>query len=178
MTDVLIMGATPARRDALARNLHTVSSIRVAGTAATFAFLRSLMDQTSADVAVIDTDEISQDWLEEIVDLMPVVLLAAVPDEELFKTMIRSERGALLRSDASVEQIVHAIEGVRLGFLSIDGRVVPERDSERNLPEELTPRETEVLTLLAEGLPNREIAARLDISEHTIKFHIRSILGK
>jgi two-component system, NarL family, response regulator YdfI len=45
-------------------------------------------------------------------------------------------------------------------------------------PEELTPRETEVLRLLADGLPNREIAERLHISEHTIKFHIRSILGK
>jgi len=46
------------------------------------------------------------------------------------------------------------------------------------ISEELTSRETEVLRLLAEGSSNREIADRLDISEHTIKFHIRSILGK
>jgi DNA-binding NarL/FixJ family response regulator len=42
----------------------------------------------------------------------------------------------------------------------------------------LTPREAEVLQSLADGLGNKEIAAKLNISEHTIKFHIRSILGK
>ena len=44
--------------------------------------------------------------------------------------------------------------------------------------EELTPRELEVLRLLAEGLPNKTIAHRLDISEHTVKFHVNSILSK
>ena len=44
--------------------------------------------------------------------------------------------------------------------------------------EALTPRETEVLHLLAEGLANKAIARRLDISEHTVKFHVNAILGK
>ena len=43
---------------------------------------------------------------------------------------------------------------------------------------EFTPRELEVLRLLAEGLPNKTIASRLGISEHTVKFHINSIMGK
>jgi two-component system, NarL family, nitrate/nitrite response regulator NarL len=42
----------------------------------------------------------------------------------------------------------------------------------------LTPRERQALTLLAEGLSNKQIAARLHISEHTAKFHVNSILGK
>ncbi|HZY06001.1 MAG TPA: response regulator transcription factor, partial [Anaeromyxobacteraceae bacterium] len=46
------------------------------------------------------------------------------------------------------------------------------------LDEPLTPRELEVLGLLAEGLPNKAIAARLGISEHTAKFHVNAILGK
>ena len=45
-------------------------------------------------------------------------------------------------------------------------------------PEELTDREQEVLTMLAEGLSNKEISSRLSISTHTVKFHISSILGK
>ena len=45
-------------------------------------------------------------------------------------------------------------------------------------PESLTPREQEVLELLAEGLSNQSIAARLAISEHTVKFHVSSICGK
>jgi two-component system nitrate/nitrite response regulator NarL len=44
--------------------------------------------------------------------------------------------------------------------------------------EELTAREREVLQLLAEGLPNKAIAARLTISEHTVKFHVNAILTK
>lgn len=44
--------------------------------------------------------------------------------------------------------------------------------------ESLTPRETDVLELLAEGLPNKAIAARLDISDQTVKFHVSSICGK
>jgi DNA-binding CsgD family transcriptional regulator len=44
--------------------------------------------------------------------------------------------------------------------------------------ESLTPRESEVLTLLSEGLPNKQIALRLQISEHTVKFHIASIFAK
>ena len=42
----------------------------------------------------------------------------------------------------------------------------------------LTPRENDVLRLLGEGLPNKGIAARLEVSEHTVKFHVNSIMGK
>ena len=57
--------------------------------------------------------------------------------------------------------------------------VLPDK-SEMPVPpvEELTPRELEVLGLLAEGLANKAIAYRLDISEHTVKFHVNSILSK
>jgi two-component system, NarL family, nitrate/nitrite response regulator NarL len=51
-------------------------------------------------------------------------------------------------------------------------------DEEDGIREKLTPRETEVLELLAEGLPNRAIADRLAISEQTVKFHVSSISGK
>jgi DNA-binding NarL/FixJ family response regulator len=44
--------------------------------------------------------------------------------------------------------------------------------------EDLTPRELEVLGLLAEGLPNKAIGLRLGISEHTVKFHVNAVLGK
>ena len=47
-----------------------------------------------------------------------------------------------------------------------------------DFPEPLTPREIEVLELLAEGLPNKAIAARLSISDQTVKFHVSSICGK
>jgi DNA-binding NarL/FixJ family response regulator len=66
--------------------------------------------------------------------------------------------------------------------VSADGFLVAARigagDDDEPLHETLTPRETEVLELLAEGLPNRAIAARLRISDQTVKFHVASISGK
>lgn len=53
-----------------------------------------------------------------------------------------------------------------------------EDDRADEYPEALTPREIEVLELLAEGLPNRRIADRLGISDQTVKFHVASIFGK
>jgi DNA-binding NarL/FixJ family response regulator len=54
----------------------------------------------------------------------------------------------------------------------------PARDPSLTLVEDLTPRETEVLQLLADGLTNKAIAQRLGISDHTVKFHVNSVLGK
>ena len=51
-------------------------------------------------------------------------------------------------------------------------------DDDEPLPERLTPREIEVLELVAEGRPNRAIAERLGISDQTVKFHLASISGK
>jgi DNA-binding NarL/FixJ family response regulator len=57
--------------------------------------------------------------------------------------------------------------------------VAPDRSAAGDpLPEPLTPRELDVLGLVAEGLPNKAIAARLGISDQTVKFHVASITGK
>lgn len=62
---------------------------------------------------------------------------------------------------------------------AVDGFLVaPARDPDDPPPDTLTPRELEVLHVLAEGLPNKAIAARLGISDQTVKFHVASICGK
>ena len=183
MTAVIIMAPSQSRRDWFQRILAETKSMHIVGAAATFPFLRSLLEEPAAEVAILDSQsapesDVTRDWLFEILDRLPSVLLISAPDAGIFNAVVRAERGALLRTDASPGQIIQAVQSTSAGLLTFDSTLIPLPDSPADLTEELTPRETEVLALLAEGLVNREIALRLSISEHTIKFHIRSILGK
>jgi DNA-binding NarL/FixJ family response regulator len=71
------------------------------------------------------------------------------------------------------------LHAARASKLDADAIVFAERCDEREIAgSTLTPRERQVLDLLAEGLPNKTIAARLGISDQTVKFHVASICGK
>jgi DNA-binding CsgD family transcriptional regulator len=77
--------------------------------------------------------------------------------------------------------LLGSVAGVRLAAVGESAAVrlvspVPRRDAETNI--ELTPRELDVLALLAEGASNKDIARRLGISVHTAKFHVGSLLEK
>jgi DNA-binding NarL/FixJ family response regulator len=105
-----------------------------------------------------------------------LVLLA--DEDELLGTLRPFRTGfALLPTAATGEQIIAAIEGAAAGL------VVLHADHAGSLTaapadDPLTPREREVLQMLATGLGNKEIAARLHISDHTAKFHVSQILAK
>jgi len=183
MVEVIITAPTQARRDWLANAVRGESTIHLAGAAATFPFLRSLLTETAADVVLVDSgwrpqSEVTRDWLFELFDVVPIVLFSSDVDIPTFHRMLQAEGGGMLRPDAGSEHIIRAVKAAADGLLIFDSTLVPHRDIDDGFREDLTPRETEVLQLLAEGLANREIAARLNISDHTIKFHIRSILGK
>ena len=177
------MAAGNTRRSRLERRLRADPSLNVVGLAPTFAFLQTLLADNAVDAVIIDSaDEMNSDlareWVAELLETVPVLVLAAAPDSSIFSRVFRAERGAILSRDASDDQIVQALRAICAGLLVFDGSLTPRADSEDQLLTELTTRELQVLRLLAEGLINRDIAERLGISEHTIKFHIASILGK
>jgi DNA-binding NarL/FixJ family response regulator len=183
MTEVIIMAPARRRRDWLEDAIRAEPSLRVAGTASSFPFLRSLLSETAADVVIVDLESAAdsataRDWMFEILEMAPIVLLAAAADASIYSALVRAGKGAWLRGDAAADQVVRAVQSAAAGLLAFDSSLIPQPESAGDFAEELTPRESEVLGLLAEGLPNREIASRLNVSEHTIKFHIRSILGK
>ena len=97
---------------------------------------------------------------------------------------VRAGARAVLSMESSREQILAALEAVSQGFVVTAPLVNPVRSlgpQQVELPallERLTARELEVLRLLALGLANKQIAARLRISDHTVKFHVAAILGK
>jgi DNA-binding NarL/FixJ family response regulator len=180
------MSPSPARQDWIQRSVGAEPGIRIVGRAATFPYLRSLISETSADLVVIDLQSsmestVVREWLAELLDLVAALLLSSEPDPAITDLLWNEKTGGLLSAEASSVQIIQAMRSVASGLMVFDSSLIRPnlRDTgDAPLTESLTPRESEVLGLLADGLSNREIAQRLNISEHTIKFHIRSILGK
>jgi DNA-binding NarL/FixJ family response regulator len=123
--------------------------------------------------------------LEQLADLRDYRLptVALLPDENhAAGAWSAGARGLLLR-DASDDDLVTALQTVAQGLACLDPTLaeplLPAREQPPGLMvEELTDRELEVLRLLAEGLPNKTIAQRLGLSEHTVKFHVNAVMGK
>ncbi|HLK08880.1 MAG TPA: response regulator transcription factor, partial [Candidatus Angelobacter sp.] len=128
-----------------------------------------------------------------------LVALIDDPDPAWVRSALTASIHAIISRDANAEDLQIAIQAAEAGFIllhpsSVQGlllnnatdqmRDINDEDVDHeNLPredivEDLTARESEVLRLVSMGLGNKEIAARLAISEHTAKFHISSILSK
>src|SRR5262245_12482757 len=169
MVDVWIMAPTAARRAWLLRCLNPDRSIRVAGLATTFPYLQSLTLETSADLAIVDTQSqrepaVVRGWVEDLLERVPIVLLSSELDASIAQRIMRNGAGAVLEMEPSAEKIIQAVRSVAAGLIVVDGVFGPQRPDDDLPAEMLTARETEVLRLLAEGLGNKEIATRLNIS--------------
>ena len=109
-------------------------------------------------------------------------VLAVLTDEaQAAEALGAGARGVVLR-DVGGPRLAAAVHAVAEGLMVLDvsaaESVLRPRPPSPATIEHLTPREQEVLQLLAQGLSNKLIAARLGISDHTVKFHVNAILGK
>jgi DNA-binding NarL/FixJ family response regulator len=112
-----------------------------------------------------------------------VVLLASDPLAAWTAQARRSGVRSVLRDDATAEELGAAIAAARAGLVvlhpdALQGAAAARAAERRDRAPVLTPRELEILEMLAEGMSNRTIAARLGISSQTVKFHVASILAK
>ena len=114
----------------------------------------------------------------------PVILLAAEPQGAWTAQARRAGVRGVLRDDATAEELSAAIAATMAGLVVLHpaaliarpaGVAGSQRGSEGS---GLTPRELEILEMMAEGMSNRRIATRLGISGYTVKFHVASVLGK
>jgi two-component system nitrate/nitrite response regulator NarL len=189
---VLIVADDPLARAGLAALLVGQNGCIVVGQVADDDGLSSAIDVYRPEVVVWDLGwdatsdpSVTVGSLERLTDLSDshVPIVALVTDEtRALEAQLAGARGLLPR-DVSGERLSAAVVAAASGLMVLDpplaARTLGARDpSSLPLVEDLTPRELEVLGLLAEGLPNKAIARRLDISEHTVKFHVNSVLGK
>jgi two-component system nitrate/nitrite response regulator NarL len=182
---VLIVADDPLARTGLAALLADQPEVTITGQVPVDANLFEALAVYLPDVLLWDMGSDPVLVLERLGDLEEVGLpvVALVPDEaQAVDVWVAGANGLLLR-EASADRLVTALVAVSQGLTVLDqgiaGAVRPSRDlTPTPLADELTPRELEVLQLMAEGLSNKAIAYQLDISEHTVKFHVNAILGK
>jgi DNA-binding NarL/FixJ family response regulator len=192
--NIALVAAYPSVRAGLRALLNEDGRISVVAEAAS---IRDLVSEPieGIDVAVVDLD-LDGVWgtAADMLRLSPgtgVVMLGPYPDESGIVDELGERPWAYLLKDAGATELARAVEAVASGLVVVQPPLAQRlfapagRSRAPNAfagsetgGESLTAREHEVLQLVAEGLPNKLIANRLGISEHTVKFHITSILSK
>ena len=152
-------------------------------SAVTHAGLESLLENAAglelvtsvAQADVILSDDIAP--ADDALEAVPVVVLS---EERLTARLVGMGVRAVLPREAPPEQIAGALHAASAGLIALPVETAPAMIPAAAGPprENLTPRELEALEMLAEGWSNKLIAAQLNISEHTAKFHVNSILHK
>jgi two-component system, NarL family, response regulator YdfI len=191
---VSIVAASPLARAGL-ENLLASRQIEVAGSFSNLDEVAARLDDIPADAILVDsTGEPFGPFLDALLASglasdFNVVLLVESASLAASTEALREGVRAVLPNDVSPEQLAAALQAASNGLVVLLSTQVPAAVSNGfssdampravdELAEPLTLRESEVLQMLASGLANKEIAAKLVISEHTVKFHVASILGK
>jgi len=176
---VLLSAPSPALRAGLRAILASDPGIEVVGEAARLEAL--LRDEADADV-LISTSASAASFADDLI-LGPrsAALLLLTDDPHPVDRLAHSAQHAwgVLPLEASEGELLAAIHALSEGLI-VGPRTLLFAPAEDDPPVRgpLTERESEVLTLLARGLANKQIALALGISEHTIKFHVSSIYAK
>jgi DNA-binding NarL/FixJ family response regulator len=199
---VLIADDQPVVRDGLAMLLDLIDDVEIVATAADGIEAVERSRAERPDIVLMDLRmprlegaDATRQILAAYPETRVLVLTTYADDQFLFPALQAGARGYLTK-DATAEEIEHAIRALIAGQTHLDPAVQqrlvaavldqgprtpvgePITVSAPNLPDELTPREIEVLKLIALGLSNREIADKLVLSNATVKTHINRIFYK
>lgn len=173
MTRLLIVDDHPVVREGLVAALKNFEIVGAFGSAEEL-----LSTRIEADVVLLDLELPGISGVEAIprINARVLVLTAYATDEQI-DAVLRAGAGGYLLKGAPVDEIERAIRAVARGETYLDPRVASRVVALSHAPR-LSPREREVLRLVAAGKSNKEIARELGVTERTIKFHVTGILNK
>jgi len=197
---VLVSAASSITRAGLERLLEEQPSLHLVGAIGDANELAQAIAENDPDAVLLYLEDQSSEtkWEELIALEVPIVLLTDEADLASTTAALTAGVQAILLGDATGSELAAAAQSAAAGLLTLSGDLSdlvrhslrahtrdeadesvgsPTRIADAS-PEHLTLREREVLEMMMEGLSNKEIAAHLNISVHTVKFHISSILGK
>lgn len=199
---VLIADDQKVVRDGLSMILGLLEGIKVVGAAVDGADAVRQAQMLGPDVVLMDlhmpvmNGVEATDILSQQTPAPKVVVLTTYADDQWVFSALRAGARGFLTKDAGAEEIKHALVTVAAGEAQLDptvqrrlldalargdhaGLIAEAGDAQPpERPHGLTPRETDVLVLVAEGLSNGEIADRLFVSDSTVKTHINHLLAK
>lgn len=181
---VLVVSDHPYARVGIVNTLAGQVSLTVVGHSASDISFIDLADLYAPSVIVWEIPYESPHAPLRLAELrdIKVPTLVLLHDEQRAAEMIASGARGVLNPNAEADTIALALAALSINLVVVDSGIPLIARSTTSSPvpplEILTSRELEVLRLVAEGLPNKQIALRLNISEHTIKFHINAIMGK
>ncbi|HKG10727.1 MAG TPA: response regulator transcription factor [Gaiellaceae bacterium] len=170
-------------REGLRLSLSRAPNIRVIGEAADGKSAIALAERRRPDIVIMDVRMPEMDGLEATKVLgernpdIPVLIFTAYSERSLLSRGLDSGAKGYILKEAPHQTLVRAIEKVSAGDVYVDPALMP-----AFLPgkgdDMLTAREREILQLLADGMSNADVAAKLFISQETVKSHVRHILTK
>jgi DNA-binding NarL/FixJ family response regulator len=187
---VLVSATSSVRRAGLEGIVRAVPSLKLVGSTYQDTTLAQLVADLQPNLLLWDIAEGASAQtalsLASAAVTCRIVLLADHPGRGWISSVLRAGIAGILPRDASEAEIIAAIQAAHAGLYLLDpegidqliARIPAQDEVEQETHESLTPREGEILRMLAEGMGNKEIASVLNISEHTVKFHVSSILDK
>ncbi len=187
MIRVVVVDDHPIVRQGLVATLDDESDFQVVGAASSAEEAVGLVERHAPDVILLDLELPGMSGVEAIPRLREaspaskILVFTAYDTDERVLSAVRAGAGGYLLKGAAVSEIAGAIRTVADGGTALAPSAAAKLANAVRAPRgagPLTPREREVLRLVAQGLPGKQIAGALGISERTVKFHTASLIRK
>ena len=184
MIRVVVVDDHTIVREGITRLLDSADEIEVVGTARDGAEAIDVVDRAVPDVVLMDLSMPGVDGVEATRQVMiahpevRVIVLTTFADQQRILDVLGAGAAGYLLKDAEPDEVISAVRTVVTGGAPLDpkaARVLLDSRQAARPAQKLSPREREVLELLATGVPNKQIARRLGIAERTVKAHLTRI---